>query len=85
MQFRDADANRKMRLELAGAQRAYAPRVAEVAAHLSEEIRSDVPLYKAPVPVATVEPVVVASASDGLRGIASKLESPKRRVFRTAG
>jgi len=38
-----------------------------MAAHVSEEICADMPLHKAPLPVAALETVVVPTAHDGLQ------------------
>ena len=36
-------------------------------AHVADEIRSDAPLYEAPLPVAALEAVVVPAAGDELQ------------------
>jgi hypothetical protein len=41
--------------------------VAQMAAHVAYEIGSDAPLHEAPLPVAALEAVLVATANDGLQ------------------
>ena len=38
-----------------------------MAAHVADQIGSDVPLYEAPLPVAALEAIVVPTADDGLQ------------------
>ena len=53
--------------QAAGHSASVVARAAQVAAHVSEEIGADVPLHKAPLPVAALEAVVIPTAHDGLQ------------------